>query len=213
MKAPSGPPARASFAEEKKFLWLPLLLNAYWITDKGVQSRLKKEKKRGRKLACKKGCSNCCRAHTDIPVYPIELAGIYWYMAEKIDALARRQILENLATRKEKGSGGPPCPFLVDGACAIHVIRPMACRHFNVLDTPCAPGEDPFFARREDVAPPSGEYTHNAFAATLPFYGIGPDTDEILAVGRLRNTQAVNLIEYNWTRLVEILNQNGSTSK
>lgn len=204
MKSSSGP-SRASFPEEKKFPWLPLLLDAYWISDKGVYSRLKKEKKLGRKLACKKGCSSCCRAHTDIPVYPIELTGIFWYMAEKIDGEARRMITENLA--KKQNAGGPPCPFLIEGACAIHAVRPMACRHFNVLDTACAPGEDPFFTRRNDIASPSEEYTHKAFAATLPFYGIGKDADEILAVGRLRNGQAVNLMDYNWTRLLEILEQ------
>lgn len=161
---------RVSFPhEEPSHPWLPLLLDAYATCDEGIIIAIAREiKKTGRTLACKKGCGACCRTHKDIPVYPIELVGIYWYVIEKLEQPLRAVIKTQLLAHKIHGA----CPFLADNGCAIHPVRPMACRQFNVFSHPCSDREDPFHTRRMDVLTPIEEWTEKALAQTLPFYGI-----------------------------------------
>jgi Fe-S-cluster containining protein len=150
-KSAPGRDKRLSFpADEKNRSWLALLLEGYHIVDKGVANAIAAEKKKGRKLACAKGCAHCCSTHQDIPVYPLEISGISWYVTEKIKGAVRDVLKKQLADFKKHDS----CPFLIDGACSIHPVRPMACRQFNVFGNPCKEGEDPFYTRREDVMDP-----------------------------------------------------------
>ena len=76
---------RMSFPdEESRFPWLSMLLDSYAIIDEGISAAIvKQETGRNIKLACKEGCDICCRVNKDIPVYPIELVGIYWFSNEK----------------------------------------------------------------------------------------------------------------------------------
>ena len=142
---------RVSFpGDEKKHSWLGPLLDAYFIVDKGVAKAIESERKKGRSLACSKGCSNCCSTHKDIPVYPLELEGIYWYVTEKITGPAREMLKRQL----NDFTKAAPCPFLIGGSCSIHPLRPMACRQFNVFGEPCGAGEDPYYMRREEVLDP-----------------------------------------------------------
>ena len=185
--------------DEAKFTWLPMLLDAYAIIDKGISIAIDGfEKKRKTKLACKKGCGSCCTTHKDIPVYPLELVGIYWYAIEKI-ARPLRESLKNLLWGHNKGNS---CPFLIDGACSIHPFRPIACRQFNVFSRPCDEGEDPYYTRRNDVLTPIQEYTDRAFYAMLPFYGVTDKAaKERIIKSRLLNTQVRELQSYNWKEL------------
>jgi Fe-S-cluster containining protein len=178
-----------------------MLLEEYFIVDRGVEAALKRARKQGRRPACRRGCSSCCRTHRDIPVYPIELAGIIWYCAEKVEGGER----EALKARLSSHAPQRPCPFLAGHACSIHRLRPASCRQFNVFDTPCAPEEDAFHTRRQDVMTPIGEYTERAFAATLPFYGLQDAQDKTKAARHIIHTQAVNLMEYGWKKLAEIM--------
>lgn len=59
-----------------------MLLDAYATTDAGVAEGIRREQVGGRALACGKGCSSCCRTHTTIPAYPLELIGMSWYATE-----------------------------------------------------------------------------------------------------------------------------------
>ena len=119
--------------DEKVRSWLKLLLDAYFIVDKGIAKTIEAEQKGGRKLACSRGCSACCSTHGDIPVYPLEIIGITWYVTEKITGTVRHTLKKQLADFKKR----PPCPFLLDGVCSVHPVRPMACRQFNVFGRPC----------------------------------------------------------------------------
>jgi Fe-S-cluster containining protein len=167
---------RLSFpGDEKLHPWLAVLLEAYYIVDKGIAGAIDAEKKKGRKLACGKGCSSCCRTHKDIPAYPLELTGISWYAAEKITGTQRATLIKQL----EQCMEGEPCPFLIEGACSIHPLRPMACRQFNVFGTPCEEGEDPYYTRRGDVLSPVKKHVDQAFFIMLPFYGIEKESDRI----------------------------------
>ena len=167
---------RLSFPEdEKKYSWLGPLLEAYLIVDKGVAKAVEAERKKGRDLACSRGCSNCCSTHKDIPVYPLELRGIYWYVTEQITGPARKILKKQL----NDFTRSAPCPFLIEGACSIHPLRPMACRQFNVFGEPCGPDEDPYYTRREDVMDPVKKYVDQAFFIMLPCHGVEKESERI----------------------------------
>ncbi len=150
--------------DEQRLPWLSLLLDAYSIADTGVAIAVRDmEKKQKKTLACGKGCGTCCVDQKDLPLYPHELVGIYWYATEKI-TLPVREVLRSRLAVHSTASG---CPFLIDDSCSIHPVRPVGCRMFNVFTVPCAPGEDPYFTRRGDVLPPIPDYIERTFGAVL----------------------------------------------
>jgi Fe-S-cluster containining protein len=198
---------RVHFPEEERRLpWLSLLLDAYAIADTGVAIAIRDEEKRRKvKLACGKGCGNCCVHQQDLPLYPHELVGIYWYVSEKMAVAGR----DRLRGRIADPAVGPACLFLIDNACSIHPLRPVGCRQFNVFTTPCAPGEDPYYTRRDDVLTPIAEYTDRAFAAVLPFYNMKREGD-LDGYIKLVRSQIMNLRSFDWNRLVVVLEQAGT---
>jgi Fe-S-cluster containining protein len=184
--------------------WLPMLLDAYYLIDKGIDEAVKSELKKGKKLACSKGCSNCCRTHKTIPVYPLELVGISWYVTEKISGLVREIIKNQLKNYNENS----PCPFLVEGACSIHPMRPISCRQFIVFSRECEDGEDPYYTRREDVLSPIKKYVDKAFFIMLPFYGVESESErlKIIESGAVHNM--VKLIQNcNWKSLADKMDE------
>jgi hypothetical protein len=83
-------------------------------------------------------------------------------------------------------------------------MRPAGCRQFNVFTSPCAPGEDPYFTRREDVLDPLPEYLDRVFAAVLPFYNLQTGGDTAGAVKTVRS-QIMNLLSFDWSKLAGIM--------
>jgi Fe-S-cluster containining protein len=189
--------------DERRLPWLPLLLDAYAIADTGVAVSIRnREKKEGKKLACGKGCSTCCVHQTDLPLYPHEIVGIYWYATEKITGPAR----ERLKARLAANTAGSGCPFLIDDSCIIHPLRPVGCRQFNVFTAPCAVGEDPYFTRHADVLQPDQEYLDRTFTAVLPLYNLKREGDVSAAVKTVRG-QIMNLLAYDWSKLASLMEQ------
>jgi Fe-S-cluster containining protein len=178
--------------DEKRQPWLSLLLEVQHLTNQGVAKAIQAD---GRKLACGRGCAACCRSHTDIPVYPLELMGIAWYLNEKLEGELRQRVREQLLTHRSLGS----CPFLVDEACAIHPIRPMACRQFNVFTTVCAPGEDAFHTRRRDVLNPDAKLKAEALREMLRHHGVkdGRERRRLVESGEVHRL-AQSLREMRW---------------
>jgi Fe-S-cluster containining protein len=206
----SGLSRRQHFPEEERKLpWLPLLLDAYAIADTGVFIAIRDEEKRRKvKLACAKGCGNCCVHQKDLPFYPHELVGIYWFVSEKMVQPLRAVLRDRL----DQHGAGSACPFLIDNSCSIHQVRPIGCRQFNVFRKPCVEGEDPYYTRRDDVLVPLPEYIDRAFAAVLPFYNIKENNDSAGAV-RLVRSQIMNLQTYDWKKLVALLDQTETGEK
>jgi uncharacterized protein len=193
-------PFRLHFLDdEKKLPWLPLLLDAYAVIDEGISKEITEtEKKRGVLLACGKGCDNCCSTHRDIPVYPLELVGIYWFLIEKVTQPLRVVVKGKLLGHRRGG----PCPFLIEGACSIHPMRPAACRQFNVFGKRCEEGEDAYYTRRSDVLTPRRECTDRAFSIMLPFYGVtGKKEIERAVRTRMIDNLARVLQLCNWQEL------------
>jgi Fe-S-cluster containining protein len=193
------PPVRLSYPEaEREQPWLEALLDAYHQIDLGVHEAVRREERQGRQLACARGCAACCRTHQDIPVYPLELMGLYWYCHEQVMGDLRERLRAQLAAYR----AGAPCPFLVDDACGVHPLRPMACRQFNVFDRVCAEGEDAFHTRRQDVLTPIHRFTDAAFDRLLPFYGVKSKHERRAALksGRV-HALARALQTLDWSRL------------
>lgn len=194
-------PQKLSFpADEKKNVWLTMLLEAYYIADKGIYDSIKLRLRQGHSLACMRGCSNCCVTHTAIPVYPLEIIGLYWYVIEKIELDVRKALRDQIRTYVK----GNPCPFLLEGVCSVHQMRPLACRHFNVFHKPCAPDEDPYYTRRNDVLSPNEKMKDKALSAMLPFHGITlrAERKEAMRTGYLHR-QAQSLQELEWHKLAQ----------
>lgn len=188
--------------DEKRLPWLPLLLDAFAIIDTGVAIAIRDAgKKQRKKIACSRGCDVCCR-QKDIPVYPHELVGIYWFASEKLEPSIRDVVKKQLAEH----APGSPCPFLIEHACAIHPLRPVSCRQFNVFTAPCAPGEDPYYSRREDVLVPLSDYTDRSFANLRALYRLKGEQDSARVV-RLIRSQISNLQEYDWAKLVTVIEE------
>ena len=195
-------PERLSFpAEEKKSNWLSYLFDTYLAGDKQVMSEIGQEvNKKGRNFACTKGCSTCCKTHITIPVYPLELMGIYWYSIDIVQGEKREALYQNL---KEFNSESG-CPFLIDGACGIHPMRPLACRYFNVFGKACEEGEDPFFSRRKDVLTPDEKQKNKVLSSMLPYHGITNRQAKKEAMKNNYLFQHVrNLQEVDWPKLAD----------
>ena len=178
--------------------WLAALLDAYHEIDRGVHQSVRREERQGRRLACFRGCAPCCRSHQDIPVYPLELMGLYWFCIERLVGEPRARLRHQLASYQGVGA----CPFLMDEACGVHPMRPMACRQFNVFDRVCAEGEDAYHTRRKDVMTPIRRFADAAFDRLLPFYGVKTKRErrEALAQGRV-HALAQPLRGVDWPRL------------
>ncbi|NOZ76269.1 MAG: YkgJ family cysteine cluster protein [Euryarchaeota archaeon] len=201
VKGREDSPRRLSFPEdEEAHQWLPMLLDAYSITDEGVAEAIRREEEKGKTLACGKGCSACCRVHVTIPIYPLELVGISWYATEKLRPPLRGKLKRQLKGYKESKA----CPFLVGDLCAIHPMRPMACRQFNVFGRVCEEGEDAYHTRREDVLTPIPKYMDMAFNAMLPFHGAKNRAQRRKAIkGKVLQSMARVMLHHNWASLAE----------
>lgn len=194
-----GKPQRLKFpAEEAANPWLGYAFDAYYRADVGVAKGIQQEERNGRQLACAKGCSSCCKSHTTIPIFPLEMLGLYWYVSKIMPAESRSRLKAQLTSHVP----GNPCPFLLDGSCAVHPMRPLACRHFNVFDQVCAEGEDAFHTRRADVLTPLKPHQDAAYAAMLPFHGFTTPAQKQAAMQhRYIQQQAQVLQEMDWAHL------------
>ena len=196
--------------DEGRQQWLPMLLDAYEVIDRGIFLALQREKRKsGRRPVCKAGCGSCCGTHTDIPIYPLEMVAIYWYALEKMDPALRTALMTKLKGR----STNEPCPFLSDNRCTVYPVRPVACRQFIVFNRPCGDGEDPFHTRRGDVLTPPEDFADRAFYIMLPFYGITTEEDKKAAIrNKIIHGRVKNLKTTDWKplsqRIAESLHDN-----
>ncbi len=185
--------------DEKRQPWLALLLEIQHLTNQGVAAAIQAD---GRKLACARGCASCCRTHTDIPVYPLELMGIAWYVSERLATEKGDDVRARVRHQLQHHRDLDACPFLVDEACAIHPLRPMACRQFNVFNTVCATGEDAFHTRLGDVLQPDAKRKNEALREMLRHHGIkeGRERRRLVETGEVHRL-AQSLREMRWETL------------
>lgn len=90
-------------------------------------------------IRCGKGCSHCCSGPVEI--WPQEAAALVAFMREAAigfdDAKLERQSRHGVASWREQPAADQTCVFLQDdGACAVYVARPNACRKLLVTSDP-----------------------------------------------------------------------------
>lgn len=154
---------------ERHHPWLSMLFNALAHIDLNVDETIKSA---GRPSACKTGCFHCCLQ--PIPLTPLEVLGIRFFIKEKLTAERRTKLLlhaQSISQLSGQASyNGSECPMLLDKRCAIYSVRPIACRRYNVLGDSCTPGEDCTVTRPHDVIRPSAAVLRGALMHTQPFY-------------------------------------------
>lgn len=186
--------------DEASHLWLSILLDAYYIIDAGIAEAIEIQGSSTKKPACSKGCSNCCEVLRSIPVYPLELVGISWYVTEKLSGQVRETLKNQLRNYNEESR----CPFLVNNICAAYNLRPISCRQFVVFGSPCHKGEDPYYTRKNDVLMPIKKYLDDAIFIMLPFYGVTGESDRKEIIKSSAINKFVRVIQScNWKSLAD----------
>ncbi|MBM4135203.1 MAG: hypothetical protein FJ241_00005 [Nitrospira sp.] len=111
---------------------------------------------------------------------------------------------EILKSQLKNYTENDPCPFLIEDACSVHPMRPIACRQFIVFGNPCVDGEGPYYTRREDVLSPIKGYVGKAFFIMLPFYGIEKKAERLKVIqNRTVHTMVKLMQTCNWKSLAE----------
>jgi len=138
-------PVRPREPDEDEHPWLTILLDALHILDHGLTDEVSaEEQRRAVRVGCHAGCTACCQS--SLRLRPIEIEGIAWYAATRLDEGTWRRVKEQLA----RPDGGV-CPLLLDGQCSVRPLRPITCRTFFVFGEPCRVGERLFEIRPRDV--------------------------------------------------------------
>ena len=92
------------------------------------------------RIACRKGCSDCCR---HLSLFPVEGAAL----AEAVETLPAAEA-DRIRCRARESAPDGPCPLLEDGACLLYGARPLICRTHGMPLIMMADGE-----RRVDFCP------------------------------------------------------------
>ena len=129
------------------------------VTDAVVEQAVARDATQGHVLSCRAGCGACCRQLVpvsgpeafrlaehivELPAAERDLWIDRFEQAER--ALAASGLLPRLQALMAEGPGaadlgalardyfalGLPCPLLVDESCALHPVRPLSCRDYNV---------------------------------------------------------------------------------
>ena len=175
--------------DEAKYPWLRILLDAYEKSDRLTGAALAK----GPAVACTKGCSNCCKK-ASIPFTEPELAGISWYVLEKLSGPIR----ETIKTRLKAHAATAECPFLVSDSCSIYPVRPLICRQFHVKRYPCGEDEDVEITRPEDIVSPK-EVARGSGMKLLEYWEIKGKLKQERAFDRgFLAEKARQMHEYDW---------------
>jgi Fe-S-cluster containining protein len=139
------------FAEESKKIGYELAksgdshYNNYIVTN--FYNRLsvlfkKEQEKENFPIACREGCSFCCRDNT-VEVFLPEVLAIADFVNESFDEAHLEKVKNSLqqTVQKTKGSFGKgpyrvyrKCAFLQKNRCSIYEMRPANCRQFHSFD-------------------------------------------------------------------------------
>jgi uncharacterized protein len=197
-----APPARPREPHEDEPAWLTILLDALYILDHGLGNEVAaEEQRRGVRVGCHAGCTACCQSN--LRLRPIEIEGIAWYAAARLDEATWQRVKAQLA-----GPDGGVCPFLLDGQCSVRPLRPITCRTFFVFGEPCRVGERLFEIRSGDVFEHS-EALYERMAMRLfddASFGLHGDQDKRAAYhGGAMALGAVRMQQVDWVATIDAL--------
>ncbi len=182
---------------ESDSLELTIILDAYQISDSLTQAHLAQVGP----VMCKKGCSNCCKNPT-VPFTEPELIGILWYAIEKLKSPLRERVKQRLYAHQTSLE----CPFLVDDECSVYEMRPLICRQFYIKNKTCAPHEDIFTDRPDDIVAPIQSIAEASLLRLLDFWPRASSEDkQALLESGVIDDLTVNMHEYDWVELAKTM--------
>jgi Fe-S-cluster containining protein len=121
----------------------------------------------GKQASCRAGCGACCRQLVPLSIpEALHVARVLADLEEDADSararfeqtsgeLERHHLIDGLMNPRMRPDDdslpiardyfalGLSCPFLVDGSCSIHPLRPVRCREYSVT-TPAEQCVDPY---------------------------------------------------------------------
>ncbi|WP_205231482.1 YkgJ family cysteine cluster protein [Azospira oryzae] len=187
--------------DEKKYKWLPTLLDAYEIADEVNSELLKDKAKNGVAIACSKGCNACCK-RPSVPFTAPELMGISWFASEKLSGPIRSVVKQQLRAHESTTR----CPFLVEEGCSIYPVRPLACRQFFMAGMPCRDGEEIMESRPQDIVIPSKDGGRQVAMKLLEHFGITKPSEKLKAFNSgfiVVNSKQMH--EYDWNLIADTM--------
>lgn len=134
-----------------------VILPLFWqISQIEEDIAIKNIQQEGRQISCKAGCGACCSQF--VPVTPIEVQNIDKYVSQlpkkqrqkirkrftkAIEIFKEKGLLERLLNFSSQNENlqefgmayfylGIACPYLDNGSCSIHQVRPLSCRKYLV---------------------------------------------------------------------------------
>jgi Fe-S-cluster containining protein len=142
---------------------------------------------------CAKGCETCCCLRVVATAPEIFLAGQFIRVTAGAYAKVEIDLAQRLADAQAATDGQSEqtrmqsrhlCPFIIEGACAIYVARPLACRGHISFDRDACIGA----AKGEDIEVPTSaahrtvrSLVQNAMQASMRDAGLGWGVYEFLA--------------------------------
>jgi Fe-S-cluster containining protein len=110
--------------------------------DERLEATLSQATSLGAPIACKAGCSFCCR-QVRVTITPHEAIALFRYLRsqiadDKASAIASK-VLANAErigsmTETEHRTARIPCAFLVDDRCSAYAARPAICAAYHSVD-------------------------------------------------------------------------------
>ncbi|HXG32019.1 MAG TPA: YkgJ family cysteine cluster protein [Bryobacteraceae bacterium] len=82
------------------------------------------------RFECQAGCTACCRASGFVYLTEEDLRRAAAWLKMSPEEFEARYVYRTRRRLRLRKSGDSPCPFLRDGGCAIHPVKPTQCRAY-----------------------------------------------------------------------------------
>lgn len=84
----------------------------------------------GLRFQCQKGCVKCCDQDGFVYVTDADIANAARYLGLSVAAFERKYVYRTAHQRRFRKPREKQCPFLGEGGCQIHPVKPVQCRLF-----------------------------------------------------------------------------------
>ena len=84
----------------------------------------------GIRFECQPGCTNCCTQQGFVYLTEDDLVRIARFIGMRPAEFERRYVYRTKKLRRLRVPRVSQCPFLLDGGCSIHPVKPVQCRIF-----------------------------------------------------------------------------------
>ena len=84
----------------------------------------------GLRFECQPGCTQCCEQQGFVYLTPDDVERIAAYVGMAAGEFEKRYVYRTKHRLRLRVPRHQQCPFLRDGGCSIHEVKPMQCRIF-----------------------------------------------------------------------------------